>query len=247
MSYQIKLDQFEGPFDLLLFFIERDELDINDIPISKITKDFLTHIKQLESLDINVASEFILVAANLMRIKAKLLLPRRELDEYGNEIDPRAELAEKLIEYKRYKDLLDHFSGMESARAKIVGRGNVGEELQQIAQKALINIELESLSLGGLLSTFRMVMKKVEREEHVAVHKIFDYAYDIEDQTDFILEKLEKQPKLKFTDIFEFMENRVHAIVTFLALLNMLSEGMVKITPGRGVNNFWIKKINNVD
>ena len=90
-SYTIKIQQFEGPFDLLLFFIERDELDINDIPIAKITKDFLDYIKHLESLDIDIASEFILVAATLMRIKAKMLIPRKEIDEDGNEIDPRVD------------------------------------------------------------------------------------------------------------------------------------------------------------
>lgn len=99
-SYTIKIQQFEGPFDLLLFFIERDELDINDIPIAKITNDFLDYIRHLEALDIDIASEFILVAATLMRIKAKMLIPRKELDEEGNEIDPREELTQKLIEYK---------------------------------------------------------------------------------------------------------------------------------------------------
>ena len=88
-GYTIKIQQFEGPFDLLLFFIERDELDVNNIPISKITEDFLNYIKELEKLNIDIASEFILVAATLMRIKAKLLIPRKEVDEEGNEIDPR--------------------------------------------------------------------------------------------------------------------------------------------------------------
>ena len=95
--YKIKLPQFEGPFDLLLFFIERDELDIYDIPIAQITDEFLRYTHQLDELNIEVASEFILVAATLMRIKAKTLLPRKELDEEGNEIDPREELVQRLI------------------------------------------------------------------------------------------------------------------------------------------------------
>ena len=102
MSYEIKLPLFEGPFDLLLFFIERDEIDIMDIPISKITNDFFEYISDLESMNIEVASEFIVVAATLMRIKSKMLLPRLSLDEEGNEIDPREELVEHLIEYKKY-------------------------------------------------------------------------------------------------------------------------------------------------
>ena len=98
-KFEIKLPLFEGPFDLLLFFIERDELDIHDIPISKITDDFLDYINHLEKLNIEVASEFILVAATLMRIKSKLLLPRPILDDEGNEIDPREELVKHLLEY----------------------------------------------------------------------------------------------------------------------------------------------------
>ena len=110
MSYEIKLPLFEGPFDLLLFFIERDEIDIMDIPISKITNDFFEYISDLESMNIEVASEFIVVAATLMRIKSKMLLPRLSLDEEGNEIDPREELVEHLIEYKKYKSVISEFS-----------------------------------------------------------------------------------------------------------------------------------------
>ena len=101
-SYQIKLPQFEGPFDLLLFFIERDELDIYNIPITGIINDFLTYIHEQESLNIELSSEFILFISTLMRIKAKMLLPRKELDAQGNEIDPRQELVNKILEYKRF-------------------------------------------------------------------------------------------------------------------------------------------------
>ena len=99
-SYQIKLPQFEGPFDLLLFFIERDELDIYNIPITNITNDFLTYIHQQESLNIELSSEFILFISTLMRIKAKMLLPRKELDAEGNEIDPREDLIQRFLLYK---------------------------------------------------------------------------------------------------------------------------------------------------
>ena len=116
MSFEIKLPLFEGPFDLLLFFIERDELDINDIPISKITKDFLDYLHNLEQMNIEVASEFILVAATLMRIKSKMLLPRPQLDEEGNEIDPRDELVKHLLEYKKYKSVLEEMQNLESAQ-----------------------------------------------------------------------------------------------------------------------------------
>ena len=125
MSYEIKLPLFEGPFDLLLFFIERDEIDIMDIPISKITNDFFEYISDLESMNIEVASEFIVVAATLMRIKSKMLLPRLSLDEVGNEIDPREELVEHLIEYKKYKSVISEFSDLEDSRLSKKIRGNL--------------------------------------------------------------------------------------------------------------------------
>ena len=103
-SYQIKLDQFEGPFDLLLFFIERDELDIYNIPITRITNDFLTFIHSSEKLNIELSSEFILFVSTLMRIKAKMLIPRKELDEHGNEIDPRQELLDKILDNLKFKE-----------------------------------------------------------------------------------------------------------------------------------------------
>ncbi len=103
-SYQIKLPQFEGPFDLLLFFIERDELDIYNIPITKIINDFLDFVHKEDSLNIELSSEFILFISTLMRIKAKMLLPRKELDAQGNEIDPRQELVDKILEYKKFKE-----------------------------------------------------------------------------------------------------------------------------------------------
>src|SRR5690242_12251545 len=108
-NFEIKLPLFEGPFDLLLFFIERDELDIYDIPIAKITNDFLDYLHELETLNVELASEFILVAATLMRIKSKMLLPRPQLDEQGNEIDPREELIKHLLEYKKYKSVVETF------------------------------------------------------------------------------------------------------------------------------------------
>src|SRR6478672_10467441 len=128
--FLIHLPQFEGPFDLLLFFIERDELDIHDIPIFKITNDFMEYLKQLENLNMEVASDFILTAATVMRIKAKMLIPRTEKDEEGNEIDPRKELVQHLLEYKKYKSVLAELSEMEENRMKQEKRGNLVDEMK---------------------------------------------------------------------------------------------------------------------
>jgi len=135
-SYQIKLPQFEGPFDLLLFFIERDELDIYNIPITKITNDFLDFIHSQESLNIELSSEFILFISTLMRIKAKMLLPRKELDAQGNEIDPRQELINKILEYKKFKEASAQMAEMEASRMLMVKRGNLQKELSKIGEEA---------------------------------------------------------------------------------------------------------------
>ncbi|MEZ4958513.1 MAG: segregation/condensation protein A [Saprospiraceae bacterium] len=242
-TYTIKLPQFEGPFDLLLFFIERDELDINNIPISKITDDFLQYIHHMEELNVDLASEFILVAATLCRIKAKMLLPRKPLDEEGNEIDPREELVNRLLEYKRYKSVLDEMRQMEEDRSLREHRGNVTRELRQIASVALVDVEMESLTLFKLLKTFERLVRRFEEQgkEHV-VHRIVRFNYSIAGQRDYILAKLKPGKKADFKSLFLKLENRIHAIVTFLALLELLNLQEVEITQGLGPNNFWVAK-----
>lgn len=241
--YTIKTQHFEGPFDLLLFFIERDELDINDIPIAQITNDFLDYIRHLEALDIDVASEFILVAATLMRIKAKMLIPRKEIDEEGNEIDPREELAQKLIEYRKYKSIIDEMSALEENRHFRHSRGNVSAELKEIAEKALVDIELESLNLYKLLQTFQQLMKRYEDDLNKPKHQIVKFEYTIEDQQNYILNQLKREKKVKFQDVFLKLENRIQAIVTFIALLELLNLQTVNLVQGEGVNNFWLAAV----
>ena len=146
-TYQIKLPQFEGPFDLLLFFIERDELDIYNIPITNITNDFLDYIHQQEAVNIELSSEFILFISTLMRIKAKMLLPRKELDAQGNEIDPREELVNKILEYKRFKEASAQMAEMEATRMLLVKRGNIQKELAGIGEDAGEGTEIQTITL----------------------------------------------------------------------------------------------------
>lgn len=245
-SYQIKISHFEGPFDLLLFFIERDELDINDIPISQITSDFLDYIRQLESLNIDVAGEFILVAATLMRIKAKMLIPRKELDEHGNEIDPREELVQKLIEYKKFKEVLVELSILEDFRNERFTRGNLGFELQEIAEKALVDVELESISLYKLFQTFQKVLRRYEDEANKPVPKIVNYPYTIDEQQQYLIQLIQTNGKTRFENVFLNLDNRMHAVVTFLALLELLNTQKLKIVQGDGINNFWVIQGDNM-
>ncbi len=242
-GYTIKLPQFEGPFDLLLFFIERDELDIQDIPIAKITNDFLDYLHAMERMNIDLAGEFMLVAATLCRIKARMLLPRKQLDEQGNEIDPRQELVDRLMEYKRYKSVLDEMRALEEERAQKTTRGNVSDELQKIATRALVDSELESLTLFRLLKAFERVMQRFENAQPRTVHQIARFSYTVEEQQLFILSRIPQGGRADFKTVFGECANRIHAIVTFLALLELLNMQRVQILPGAAVNSFWIEAV----
>ena len=233
MSYKIKIAQFEGPFDLLLFFIERDELDIYDIPIAQITNDFLDYIRHLEALDIDVASEFIVVAATLMRVKARMLLPRREVDLDGNEIDPRQELVQKLLEYKAYKEVQAEFRDLEEASSKKVPRGNSSKELASIAETALDDAELESLTLFKLMRAFQKVLESYEESKNKkAIHSIINFSFEIPNERRQLRQMLRLNGRCSFTTVFEACENRIHAIVRFLAILEMLNQQKLMPTIG---------------
>ncbi len=240
--YEIKLPQFEGPFDLLLFFIERDELDIYDIPISKLTDDFLDYIHQAEQMDIELASEFILVAATLMRIKARLLLPRKELDEEGNEIDPREELVQKLMEYRQFKAVIDELKVLEEQRLLHYKRGNIEKDLKHISRAmADGEADLQTLTLFKLMNSFQKVLQRMEDRNNQPEHKIVKYPYTINDQKTFLLTTLNREDRTGFEDLFAVCENRVHAIFTFLAMLELIQLSKLTITMGQGKNNFWLQ------
>ena len=242
MSFEVKIPLFEGPFDLLLFFIERDELDIYDIPISQITENFLDYLKELEKLNIEVASEFILVAAKLMRIKAKMLLPRPQLDEEGNEIDPREELVQHLLEYKKYKSVLEELSSMEGEMLKKEKRGNVLKELRKLGESVNVESELQDIDLYKLLKVYQKVLKRFELESDKPTHQIIQYPYTIEDQKIFIIKKIKEKGKLSFTQIIEYNHEKIAVIYNFLAILELLQLNKVTIRVGEGYNNFWIER-----
>jgi segregation and condensation protein A len=240
-SYQIKLPQFEGPFDLLLFFLERDELDIYNIPITGIINDFLTYIHQQESLNIELSSEFILFISTLMRIKAKMLLPRKELDAQGNEIDPRQELINKILEYKRFKEASAQMAELEAMRMLMVKRGNIQKELSLIGEEASEGTEIQNITLFRLMKAFEKAMTKYSDRINKPVHTVVQYNYTMEASRDLMLTQAREQRSLPFDKIFDQCENRVHAIFIFLSLLELVQQKFVKIIIGEGKNNFIIE------
>src|SRR5688572_10421378 len=241
-NFEVKLSLFEGPFDLLLFFIERDELDIYDIPISKITNDFLEYLHQLEELNVDIASEFILVAATLMRIKSKMLLPRPQLDEQGNEIDPREELVKHLLEYKKYKSVIDTFHKMEEIELMKEKRGNLMKELRTLAESSNVEAELQDVDLFKLMNVFEKVLKRYEAEKNKPVHQVIQYPYTVEGQKEFLMNEVISKQRVSFSEIVENYKTRIALIFNFLAILDLLAQGQLAIQVGEGYNNFWITK-----
>jgi segregation and condensation protein A len=240
-NFEIKLPLFEGPFDLLLFFIERDELDINDIPIAKITNDFLDYIRHLEVMNIEVASEFILVAATLMRIKSKMLLPRPQVDEQGNEIDPREELVRHLLEYKKYKSVVESFHKMEETELMKEKRGNLAKELRTLAESTNVEAELQDVDVFKLMTVFEKVLRRFEAEKNKPVHQVIQYPYTIEGQKEFLLNEVKANKRVSFVDLVEkYSRSRIALIFNFLAILEMLAVGKIGIQVGEGYNNFWV-------
>jgi segregation and condensation protein A len=240
-TYQIKLPQFEGPFDLLLFFIERDELDIYNIPITKITKDFLSYIHSQESLNIELSSEFILFVSTLMRIKARLLLPRKEVDNNGNEIDPRQELIDKILEYKRFKQASAEMAEMEALRMLMVKRGNLQKELNSIGEHAGEGTEIQNITLFKLMKSFEKVMQKVHDRQNKPVHTVVRYSHTMEETREFVLKLTQKEKTLSFEKVFNECHDRIHAIFLFLSVLELIQLHYMSIMVGEGRNNFIVE------
>lgn len=240
-TYQIKLPQFEGPFDLLLFFIERDELDIYNIPISKITKDFLDYIHQSETLNIELSSEFILFISTLMRIKAKMLIPRKDLDSQGNEIDPRQELVDKILEYRKFKDASQKMSEMEALRMLMARRGNIREELALIGEEAGEGTEIQTVTLFKLMKAFEKVAQRLLDKKNRPVHTVISYNYTMEGTRKYLLDLIKTEKSISFEKIFDVCDDRIHAIFLFLNILELIQLNYMNIIIGNGTNNFIIE------
>lgn len=240
-SYQIKLAQFEGPFDLLLFFIERDELDIYDIQITKIINDFLAFMHGAEETNIELSSEFILFVSTLMRIKAKMLLPRKEIDAQGNEIDPRQELIDKILEYKRFKEVSTKMAEMEAIRMLMVKRGNIQKEITQIGEEAGEGTEIQAITMFKLMKAFEKVMQRVYDRNNKPQHVVYKYDYTMESSRESMLELVLREKTVTFEKIFEVCENRIHAIFLFLSMLELVQQKYMQIITGEGRNNFIVE------
>lgn len=234
--YRVQLNNFEGPLDLLLFFIKRDELDIYDIPISYITGQYLEYIHVMEEFDLDVASEFILMASMLMSIKAKMMLPREEDNsEELDESDPRYELVQRLLEYKRYKEMAIKMADIDEEARKRYMRGY--PEADNVEQQAS-GEALKDVTLFDLISAFRKVLTDIERKR--IVHKVDKVETSIEEQSEFVIHTLSKRGRQSFTELCVEITNRVVIVVTFLAVLEMIKEQQIDLFLEEDPTEFYV-------
>ena len=237
--YKIKLDQFEGPLDLLLFFIKRDELNIYDIPISRITKEFLEYVNLIQMLDLEVAGDFILMASTLMHIKVRMLLPK-EVDEKGEEIDPRSELVEALLEYKRYKEVAEELSFFESNQRKLHFRGNYSADVKESPPE--YETLLKNVTVFDLAKAFKKALEGVKEE---VFHQIKKFNVSIDDQMAYIFKSLDEKPDLSFLSLVNNMKEKLRIVVTFIALLELTKMGQIGIKESDNFNDFVIFRLND--
>ncbi len=213
MAYKIKLEIFEGPFDLLLYLIKKDELNIYDIPIATILQQYLQYLELMRLLDLNIAGEFIVMAATLMQIKSKMLLPQETnpLDEIlEEEKDPRAELVKRLLEYKQFKEAAGELRLKERARQDIFKRQPVLEEDGESFFEA---------SLFDLISAFSTALKEIPKE---LFYEVIKDEFTVEDKIHDLLHMLMDRPRIKLSTLFASAKNKLEMISTFLAVLELI-------------------------
>ena len=217
MGYKLKLEIFEGPLDLLLYLIKKDDIDINDIPISQITEQYMQYISMMKMLDLDVVGDFLVMAATLMQIKSRMLLPPDPNEQPEEEIDPRDELARRLLEYKKFKEIAEALKEKETLRQDFFGRNIDPEALQQLREESK-EIYYEA-SLFDLISALSEALKKAPEE---VIHEIVTEEFTVEKKLHDILHLLLKESTIRLQDLFERSRTKIEIIVTFLAVLELI-------------------------
>jgi segregation and condensation protein A len=223
--YKVKLTDFEGPLDLLLFFIKRDELNIYDIPIAKITREYLDSLHLMASLDLEVAGEFIVMAATLMQIKVRMLLPRD--DRAPDEEDPRAELVRRLIEYKRYKEMSQHMEKMEGEQRRQYYRRFFLADTKAISEEE--NEEsLKEITLFNLIAAYKSALDHMPKK---VVHEVTLLDVTVDEQIGYVLDYLRVHRTGTFLTMVAHMTEKLRIIVTIIAVLELTKNNVLRIRP----------------
>ena len=233
--YQVRLEIFEGPLDLLLYLIRQEELDIYDIPIARITQQYLEYIEIMKALDIDLAGEFLVMAATLLKIKSKLLLPHH-VEIEGEMEDPRQDLVRQLLEYKKFKEAASRLEDREEVQRLMFPRPKGAIEKQE---EVAAEPPVPEVGLDELLSAFRQV---VERIDKVRLYEIVGEDITIEERIDFILREVQGRSQIKFTDLFVNERRKLVIVVTFFALLELIRLGRVKVAQDSLFGDIIIRK-----
>ncbi len=237
-SYRINLDIFEGPLDLLLYFIRRDEINIYDIPIAKIAAEYLEYIDMMKQLDLQIAGEFVEMASTLMQIKSRMLIPRvaQAIEEETME-DPRTELVQKLLEYQRYKELARELARLEETRLPHFSRSPNVENLDTtVAADEVLN----KISLFDILTAFKRVLDRIPTE--ITHHDVQVEEANIREQTEFIYKHFIRSPRVTFSELTRTIQSKVVLIVTVMAILEMMKTRQITIRQDGLFEDFVIEK-----
>src|SRR3990172_11736852 len=239
MTYSVKTQAFEGPLDLLLHLIKKNEIDIYDIPIADITRQYLEYLEIMKTLNLDVAGEFLVVAATLLHIKSRMLLPVPEEPEQDEE-DPRADLVRQLLEYQNIKEAAFSLDKREILERDVFVRKAFPEELEAEGQQQDVN--LEGLTLFELIEAFKKVIAELPEE---TVHEVFSERISIGDKISFILEALESEDNISFYDLLKGGRDRPEIVVTFLAILELIKLKMIKVHQVASRGPIWVYKAVN--
>lgn len=237
MDYSIKINEFEGPLDLLLHLIKQEGIDIYDIEISEITKQYLEYINKMEELNINVASSYIVMAAELMEIKSKSLLPKKEEDEeeIDEEVISKENLINKLIEYKKYKEMTPSFKELEATRQNIHIKSP--EKLNKYLDEIIV--KNDDTSVDDLVDAFKKFLERKNLEKPITT-RITNKEYSVKERKHNIKNILKEKKKVLFTELFE-ENNTGFIIVTFLSILEMTKEKEILIKQDTNFSNITIE------
>ena len=232
MALEVKLQVFEGPLDLLLHLIDKNKVDIYDIPIVEITRQYLEYIRQMETQDMNVMSEFLVMAATLLEIKCKMLLPK-EVNEDGEEEDPRAELVQKLLEYKMYKYMSYELKDRQIGAEKILYKGpTLPKEVAEFTYPVDYEELIGDLNLSKLQEIFKSIVRKQEDKVdpiRSTFGKIEKDEVNMDEKMDFVLEYARERKKFSFRSLLEGQHSKMEVIVTFLVILELMKIGHINI------------------
>jgi len=234
--YRVELEQFEGPMDLLLFFIKRDEIDIYDIPIARIADEYLAYVRVMEEIDLDGVGDFIYMAALLINIKARMLLPSQEADEEGEAVDPRRELVERLLEYVRFKEAADQLSTRREHRKEHFVRRDADDDRERVTESHEVEVDA---SVYELVEALGRVLE-VDEEDDEPVHEVEPVEHTVEEQQRYVMQRLDQESRVSFRELVR-RQSRGFVIATFLALLELARQHHLRLQVETDTSDFYVE------